>query len=80
MAMKLRVQEVAERKGFTMGRLRREAHIAHNTLRTMYKNPYRRVNTATLDKIAVALGVDVSELVESVPENDHPHLPMNSRE
>lgn len=71
--MRLRVQEVAKQKGFTMGKLRREAHIAHNTLRTMYKDPFRRVSTQTLDKIAVALGVDVSELIESIPDINHPH-------
>lgn len=70
MIMRLRVQEVARQKGFTMGKLRRAAGISHNTLRTMYKNPYRHVNSATLDKLATALGVDVSELVESVDEND----------
>lgn len=66
--MRLRVKEVARAKGFTMGRLRRETGLAHNTLRTLYKDPYRNVNSSTLDKIAHALGVDVSELVESTEE------------
>ncbi len=68
--MRLRVKEVAAQKGFSMGKLRREAQISHNTLRTIYKDPYRRVNTATLDKIASALDVDVSELIESVPDDE----------
>lgn len=68
--LRLRVKEVAKQKGFTMGRLRREAHISHNTLRTIYKDPYRRVNTATLDKIARALNVSTNELIEDVPDED----------
>lgn len=70
MIMRLRVQEIAKQKGFSMGKLRRAANISHNTLRTIYKNPYRHVNSATLDKLATALGVDVSTLVESVEAED----------
>ena len=70
MVMRLRVKEVAKAKGFTMGKLRRTANVSHNTLRTMYKDPYKQVLSSTLDKIATALGVDVSELVESVEEED----------
>ncbi len=69
--MRLRVKEVAAQKGFSMGKLRRETHLSHNTLRTLYKDPYRHVNSSTLDKIAIALGVDVSELVESIPDEEH---------
>lgn len=68
--MRLRVKEVAAEKGFSMAKLRRATHLAHNTLRTLYKDPYRHVNSSTLDKIALALDVDVSELVESVEEED----------
>lgn len=70
MIMRLRVKEVAKEKGFTMGKLRRSANVSHNTLRTIYKDPHKQVLSSTLDKIATALGVDVSELVESVAEDD----------
>lgn len=72
MTMRLRVKEVAQAKGFTMGRLRRETGLAHNTLRTLYKDPYKHVNSSTLDKIARALDVDVSVLVESIEEEEMP--------
>ncbi len=70
--MRLRVQEVAKAKGFSMGKLRRETGLSHNTIRTLYKDPFRHVNSSTLDKIATALGVDVSALVESVEDDDGP--------
>lgn len=66
--MRLRVKEVAKSKGFSMGRLKRESHLSYNTIRTLYKNPFRHVNSSTLEKIARALGVEVSELIESVEE------------
>ncbi len=70
MIMRLRIKEVAKEKGFTMGKLRRTANVSHNTLRTIYKDPYKHVLSSTLDKLATALGVDVSQLVESVDEQD----------
>ncbi len=52
-----------------MRKLSKSADIAYNTLRTIYKDPYRKVTTFTLDKLAKALGVDASELIESVPDD-----------
>lgn len=64
--IRLRVKEVAKEKGMSMGGLARKADIDKNTLRTMYHEPYKVVKTDTLDKLAIALGVDVRELLESV--------------
>jgi DNA-binding Xre family transcriptional regulator len=64
--IRLRVKEVAERQGMGMRKLASTAGIAYNTLRTIYRNPYRKVSTETLDRLAGALGVDASELIESV--------------
>ena len=66
--IKLKVKEVAEQKKMSMRKLVKESGIAYNTLRTMYRDPYRPVSTETLDKISKALGVDASELIESVPD------------
>ena len=51
-----------------MRKLVRESGIAYNTLRTIYRDPYRQVSTATLDRLAKALDVDASELLESVED------------
>ena len=66
--IRLKVKEVAEQKKMSMRKLVKESGIAYNTLRTMYRDPYRPVSTETLDKISKALGVDASELIESVPD------------
>jgi len=67
--IRLKVKEVAATKGMSMRKLSKAADIAYNTLRTIYRDPYRQVNTFTLDRLAKALGVDASELIESVPDS-----------
>lgn len=67
--IKLKVREVAETKKMSMRKLVKRSGIAYNTLRTIYRDPYRRVSTDTLDRIATALEVDASELIESVPDD-----------
>jgi DNA-binding Xre family transcriptional regulator len=66
--IRLKIKEVAETKKMSMRKLVKRSGIAYNTLRTIYRDPYRRVSTDTLDRIATALGVDASELIESVPD------------
>ncbi|MGH2639521.1 MAG: helix-turn-helix domain-containing protein [Rhabdochlamydiaceae bacterium] len=68
--IKLKVKDVAEQKKMSMRKLVKESCIAYNTLRTIYRDPYRQVNTETLDRLAIALGVDVRELLESVPDEN----------
>jgi DNA-binding Xre family transcriptional regulator len=68
MAVRLRVKEIAKQKGFSMGKLQREADIAYNTVKRMYKDPYYITTTETLGKLAKALGVSPGELVEEVPD------------
>jgi DNA-binding Xre family transcriptional regulator len=67
--IRLKVKEVAEEKKMSMRKLAKTADIAYNTLRTIYKDPYRQVTTSTLDRLATALGVDASELIESVSDD-----------
>jgi len=64
----LRVKEVAKAKGFSQGELSRRANIDENTLKRIYRNPTAVITTETLDKLAKALGVDASVLIESVPD------------
>ena len=66
--IRLKVKEIAEKKGVSQGSLSRLANIDIRTLRKIYRNPTEAVvNTETLDRLAVVLEVDVSELLESVP-------------
>ena len=65
---RLRVKEVAQAKGFTMARLQRAADINLKTMQVIWHNPQHDASLNTLDKIAKALGVPITELLEDVPE------------
>jgi transcriptional regulator with XRE-family HTH domain len=67
--IRLRVKEVAEAKGYSMGKLERLADLSHPTIRDIFRNPYKEVTTTTLAKIATALSVPVSELYEEVSDD-----------
>ena len=69
MAVRLRVKEIARKKGFSMGKLQREANVAYNTVKRMYKDPYYITTTETLGKLAKALGVPPGELIEEIPDD-----------
>jgi DNA-binding Xre family transcriptional regulator len=71
MVVRLRVKEVAREKGFSMGKLQRDADVAYNTVKRMYRDPYYITTTETLGKIARALGVSPGELIEEVPDDVH---------
>ena len=70
--VRLRVREVAAQKGMSMARLARRADIDYKTVQRIYRDPYREVTTTTLDKLAMALSVPVTELIESVSDGEKP--------
>ena len=66
---RLKVKEVAVEKKLSQRKLCRKADIDIRTLKKIYKNPIEAVVTIeTLDKLAMALEVDIRDLVESVKE------------
>ncbi len=68
MVVRLRVKEVAREKGISMGKLQRDADVAYNTVKRMFKDPYYITTTETLGKLARALGVSPGELLEEVSD------------
>jgi DNA-binding Xre family transcriptional regulator len=70
MAIRLRVKEVARKRGFSMGKLQRDADVSYNTVKRMYKNPYHVITTETLGKLAKALGVPPGELIAEVSDDE----------
>jgi DNA-binding Xre family transcriptional regulator len=66
--LRLRVKEVAQTKGIGQGKLARTADMAVNTVRAIYRDPYKEISTITLNKLAKALDVPVTELMEDVSE------------
>ena len=68
--IRLRIKEEAERQGYNMSRLARRADIDLKTVQRVWHDPTKEISTTTLDKIATALGVPASELIETIPDEE----------
>jgi DNA-binding Xre family transcriptional regulator len=68
--IKLKVREIADARRINMAKLSRMADVNYNTIRAIYDNPNRDVAVTTLEKIAKALKVDVTDLYEIVPDEE----------
>ena len=68
--IKLKVKKIADSRGINMAKLSRMADINYNTIRAIYDNPNRDVAVTTLEKIAKALKVEITDLYEIVPEDE----------
>ena len=67
--IRLKVKEVAAAKHISQRKLSMLSGVDIKNIQKIYRDPYRVVNTETLDKIAKVLNVDVRELLESVPDD-----------
>lgn len=65
-----RIKEVAESKGINQGQLSRRSDVGYTTIRRIFDDPYYSINFSTLEKIAKALGVPATELIEEVPDDE----------
>ncbi|WP_277989006.1 helix-turn-helix domain-containing protein [Ktedonosporobacter rubrisoli] len=68
--VRLKVKEIAEAQGLTMTTLSHRSEVSFNTVRSIFRNPNRTVNTNTLHRLARALGVAVTDLLEDVPDSE----------
>lgn len=66
--LRLRVREEAEKRGFNMAQLARRADIDQRTLRRIYRDPTQEISTHVLAKLAAALGVGPSDLLEVIDD------------
>jgi transcriptional regulator with XRE-family HTH domain len=67
--VRLRVREIAEKKGIGINKLSRLADVNIKTIRRLYNDPHYSPTVDTLSKIARALGVPTSELIEDVQDD-----------
>lgn len=67
--IRLKIKEVAAIKGVSQRKLSLRSEVDIKTIQKIYRYPYSIVTTETLDKLAKVLGVDASELIESVPDD-----------
>ena len=70
--IRLKVREVAAQKGFSQRKLSLRSGVDIRTVQRIFRDPTRIVTTETLDRLAKTLGVDASELIESVPDEELP--------
>jgi DNA-binding Xre family transcriptional regulator len=68
--IKLKVREIADARRINMAKLSRMADVNYNTIRAIYDNPNRDVAVTTLEKIAKALKVKVTDLYEILPDDE----------
>jgi DNA-binding Xre family transcriptional regulator len=71
MAIRLRVKELAESRGFNQSSLSRASDVSFLTIKRIFREPYKDVALSTLEKLAKALGVHVADLFEEVPDETH---------
>jgi transcriptional regulator with XRE-family HTH domain len=68
--IRLKVREEAEKQGLNMAQLARKADIDQRTVRRIYRDPTQEISTVVLDKLARALGVSPSNLLEVVDSEE----------
>lgn len=67
---RLKIRELAETQGLSRSRLSHLAVVDIKVIRRIYNNPQESISLHTLDRIAQALRVDISDLIESVPDQE----------
>jgi len=65
---RLKVKELAAGKKITINKLARMSDLERKTVQRIFADPHKNIDLVTLDKISMALDVDISALVESVKE------------
>ena len=68
--IRLKIREIAEARQMNMSKLSRMSDLNYNTIRAIWDDEKRDVAVSTLEKIAKALKVEVSELIEVVPDEE----------
>jgi DNA-binding Xre family transcriptional regulator len=68
MRLRLRVKEVAKEHGMSMTKLHIKSEVAYSTIRRLFRDPFAEVTTTTINRLANALSVPPTDLLEDVPE------------
>ena len=65
--IRLKIKEIAESQGINQGKLSRLADVGYSTIRRVFDDPFYSLNFTTLERIAKALNVPATDLLEEVP-------------
>jgi Cro/C1-type HTH DNA-binding domain len=68
MGTHLRVKELTDTKGWSIGKLAKRARLDYSVTHRYYHDSVKAWDRAVLEKLAWALGVAVGELFGGVPE------------
>ena len=71
---RLRIKELAQERNMNITVLARKAEIAYTTAHNLWHDTVEQLNRRTLDRVALALGVNVSDLFGGSPD---PTTPIN---
>lgn len=71
----VRVRELAEAQGFNILSLSQRAQLSYTTVHGLWHGKSDQYNRKTLDRIAVTLGVSVSDLFSGQPEDTREKSP-----
>ena len=66
--VKLKVKEIANEHGFSMGKLSRAADMDRNTIKKLYESQRYSPTLNTMHRIAKALGVTICDLFEETSD------------
>jgi transcriptional regulator with XRE-family HTH domain len=66
--VRLKVKRVIEQRGISMGKLSRLSDISFSTIRRVCNDPTYSPTLNTLERIAKALNVPISDLYEETPD------------
>ncbi len=64
MKVRLKVKELALERGFNQSTLSRAANVDFKTIQRLFRDPYRDVSISTIVKIAWALDISLTDLIE----------------
>jgi DNA-binding Xre family transcriptional regulator len=70
MKFRLKVKEIAQAKGYSMGRLSRRADLDKVAVKRLYDDPGYNPSLLTMLRIAKALHVRLGDLVEVLPDDE----------
>lgn len=70
MRLRLRVKEAAKEQGMSMTKLHIKSEVAYSTVRRLFRDPFVEVTTTTINRLAEALGVPPTHLLEDAPNEE----------
>jgi transcriptional regulator with XRE-family HTH domain len=70
--IRLKVKQVAAARGLSQRQLQIRSGLDIRIIQRVMRSEKANITLTTLDKLAKALGIDASELIESVPD-EPPH-------